>query len=287
MPTKTKAFYKTLLFWEMVIGGALLLCAAVILAVNLKKPAPAEPTGASSAYTEPTEATTPAAPVANPLQPNDFAFKGDYLTCLAVPSVLGIDVSEWQENIDWQQVKAAGVEFVMLRAGWRGSEQGLLFEDTLAQSHYAGAKAAGLKVGAYFFSQAVSVEEAVEEANFLLDIIKDWKLDMPVVYDWEHIQDSYRTGAVDAQLLTDCTKAFCDTVAEAGYQPMVYFNSTLSFDLLYLNELTDYKFWLAQYSNILQYPHRVDMWQYTETGSVPGIGGNVDINLYFPWLTVQ
>ena len=196
-------------------------------------------------------------------------------------------MSEWQENVNWPQVKAAGVEFVMLRAGWRGSEQGLLFEDTLVQSHYAGAKAAGLQVGAYFFSQAVSVEEAVEEANFLLDIIKDWELDMPVVYDWEHIKDSYRTGTVDARLLTDCTKAFCDTVAKAGYTTMLYFNETQSFDLLYLNELTDYKFWLARYDDQLDYPDRVDMWQYTETGSVPGIQGNVDINLYFPWLTDQ
>lgn len=283
MPTKIKAVYKSLLFWEIVAGVVLLSCAVVILAVNLKKPAPAESTGTGSAYTEPTGATTLAPLIENPLRPGDFAFKEDYLACLTAPSVLGIDVSEWQKTVDWQQAKAVGVEFVMLRAGWRGSEQGLLFEDTLAQSHYAGAKATGLKVGAYFFSQAISEEEAVEEAKFLLDIIKNWQVEMPIVYDWEHISDTYRTDAVDVRLLTDCTKAFCETVAKAGYKPMVYFNTRQSFDRLYLNELTDYKFWLAQYDDALDYPYRVDMWQYTETGSVPGVEGNVDINLYFPW----
>jgi len=282
MLTKIKALYKSLLFWEIAAGVVLLVCAVVILAVHFTKPAPPEPTVETTVYTEPTQATQPTPPP-NPLQPEDFAFQGEYLTCLTAPSVLGIDVSEWQAEVDWQQVKAAGVQFVMIRAGWRGSEQGLLFEDTLAQSHYVGAKAAGLQVGAYFFSQAVSVEEAREEAAFLLNCIQSWSLDMPVVYDWEHIQDAYRTNAVDARLLTDCTKAFCDAIVRAGHTPMVYFNATQSFDRMYLGELTDYKFWLARYDHRLDYPYRVDMWQYTETGTVPGIQGNVDINLRFLW----
>ena len=281
MPVKTKAFHKILRHWYWLAGGILLLCAVVLLTVELQKvdtvtPATTDPTTASTAPTLPQ-------PPFNPLQPGDFAFREDYLACLTAPSVLGIDVSEWQTQVDWQQVKAAGVEFVMLRAGWRGSEQGVLTVDTCAQSHYEGAAAAGLKVGVYFFSQSISPAEAVEEANFLLGIIKDWNLSMPVVYDWEYISADSRTGNMDARTLTDCAKAFCDTVAAAGYEPMVYFNTSQSFDLLYLQELTDYKFWLAQYRNALEYPYRVDMWQYTNTGSVPGIDGNVDINLFFPW----
>ena len=213
----------------------------------------------------------------------DFATVDGYLTCLSTQSVLGIDVSEWQDEIDWQQVKNAGVEFAMIRVGWRGSEQGVLVEDICAQANYAGAAAVGIKVGAYFFSQAISVEEATEEANYMLNLIKDWNVEMPVVYDWEFISAESRTGNVDPRTLTDCTKAFCDIVANAGYQPMVYFNMNHSYENIYIRELTDYPFWLARYDTVLNYPYKIDMWQYTETGSVPGITTNVDINLYFPW----
>jgi len=229
-----------------------------------------------------TEMTLPP-PEANPLDLGDFALEGDYLTCLTAPSVLGIDVSEWQEEVDWQQVKAAGVEFVMIRAGWRGSVQGVLTEDTYARANYAGATAAGVQVGVYFFSQAISVAEAVEEAEFLLEIIRDWKLDMPVVYDWEFISAESRTGNVSARTLTECTKAFCERIKQAGFQPMIYFNADQAAERMYLRELTEYPFWLAQYDTVLNYPYKIDMWQYTETGTVPGISGNVDINLYFPW----
>lgn len=282
MLTKIKAYTKNPLFWELLLGCILLLAAAIVLIVHLAKPAPkpAAPTE-TTLFTEPTAATLPPLPE-NPLQPGDFAYREDYLTCLTAPSVLGIDVSEWQANVDWQQVKAAGVEFVIIRAGWRGSELGVLTRDTLAQSHYEGAKAAGLKVGAYFFSQAISLEEATADGDFLLEIIRDWELDMPVVFDWEHISDSYRTAQVDARLLTDITKTFCDKIATSGYKPMVYFNAAHAADRLYLQELTEYGFWLAQYDDQMDYPYRVDLWQYTESGTVPGIDGKVDIDLYFP-----
>ena len=159
----------------------------------------------------------------------------------------------------------------------------MLAEDDCAQANYRGAIDAGLKVGAYFFSQAISMQEAVEEANYLMEIIKDWDVEMPIVYDWEYISDDSRTGKMDARTLTDCTKAFCETVKAAGYTPMVYFNADQSHKSIYLEELIDYGFWLAQYDTVLNYPYKIDMWQYTETGSVPGIDGNVDINLYFPW----
>lgn len=286
MQTENKNLYKTPLFWGLAVGFVLLIIGLVIvLVVKLTAPTLNIP-HSTTATTENTQVTTDSTlppPDANPIGLGDFALMGDYLSCLTVPSVLGIDVSEWQAEVDWQQVKDAGVEFAMIRAGWRGSEKGVLTEDTCAQANYAGATAAGVQVGVYFFSQAISVQEAVEEAEFLLEIIRGWKLDMPVVYDWEFISEDSRTGKLDARTLTDCTKAFCETVADAGYRPMVYFNADQSFERMYLRELTEYDFWLAQYDTVLNYPYKIDMWQYTETGAVPGISGNVDINLYFPW----
>ncbi len=279
--------YKSPIFWSAVIGGLTCLCVLIFIFIALRGPRQTpeptvETTTTQPTPTEATEATLPP-PEANPIGLGDFAMMGGYLTCLSTRSVLGIDVSEWQGKIDWQQVRATGVEFAMIRAGYRGTEQGVVLEDLSAQANYAGATAAGVKVGAYFFSQAVTVEEAVEEANFLLSVIKDWNVEMPVVFDWEYVDAESRTGKVDPRTLTDCTKAFCDTVAAAGYQPMIYFNISHSYDNVYLRELTGYPFWLARYDTVLDYPYKIDMWQYTETGSVPGISGNVDINLYFPW----
>ncbi len=283
---RKKPFCKTALFWELAIGGLVFLFVLIYIIVALNGPKQNASSNEESTYTESTtkvtEVTLPP-PEANPIGLGDFAMEGDYLTCLTTPSVLGIDVSVWQSEIDWQQVKAAGVEFAMIRVAWRGSEVGVLEEDEYAQANYAGATAAGIKVGAYFFSQAISVEEAEEEADYLLELIKDWNVEMPVVYDWEFISEDSRTGKVDPRTLTDCTKAFCDKIAKAGYQPMVYFNASHSLHNVYIRELTDYPFWLARYDTVLDYPYKVDMWQYTETGKVPGINGNVDINLFFPW----
>lgn len=288
MQTKKKEIYKTLLFWEVLIGVLVMLCVLIVVIVELGKPLPDNPdsTGGSNNQTENSGGSiedTQYLPEANPIGLGDFATKNGFLYCLTTPSRLGIDVSVWQGQIDWKKVKAAGVDFAMIRVGYRGSEQGVLKEDTYAQTNYAGATAAGIKVGAYFFSQAITVEEAVEEAKYLLNLIKDWKVDMPIVFDWEFVGGGSRTDGITARTLTNCSKAFCDTVSAAGYKSMIYFNTDQSFNSLYLRELTDYKFWLAQYDTVLNYPYKIDMWQYTETGSVPGIKGNVDINLYFPW----
>lgn len=227
----------------------------------------------------PPEVTGPTAPQ-NPYGPVDFGFDGAYITCLAGDYQVGIDVSEWQETIDWQAVRDAGVEYVMLRIGWRGSEEGKLFEDDCFRSHYDGATAAGLQVGGYFFSQAVSVEEAKEEAAYVLQLLDGRALQMPLIFDWEQINSTDRTADMDRRTLTDCSIAFCSAVKEAGYEPGIYFNPDLGSRLLYLGELTDYRFWLAMYSSTMSYPHKVDMWQYTNTGSVPGIEGDVDLNVH-------
>ncbi len=286
MELEQKPFYKKLFFWQIAIPAILIVGIGIYIAIELVKPQPAPqtPTVETTQATDAeTQAPTLPPPPPNPYGMFDFAMEGDYLTCTAGESMLGIDVSFWQGDIDWQQVKEAGVEYAMLRIGWRGSEQGVLAEDEYAQANYAGASAAGIRIGGYFFSQSVTPEEAVEEAKYALSIIEDWNVDMPIVYDWEYIDAESRTGNVDARTLTDCTKAFCQTIAEAGYTPMIYFNENQSHKQMYLEELTDYPFWLAQYSTTLDYPYRISMWQYSDTGSVPGISGNVDLNLYFTY----
>lgn len=264
MLTKIKAFCKEPMVWLLAAISLLLLISLILLIVLLRRPAPQPQVSA-----EPTQVTTaPTAPTEIPTQPT-------------TPPVYGIDVSEHQEAIDWQQVKASGMEFVMIRVGWRGETQGELFADTLAQTHYAGAKAAGLKVGAYIFSQANTPEEGTEEAEFLLEQTKDWEIDMYLVLNWEHLSDDNRTNSVDARLLTDITKAFCQEISQAGKEPMVYFDAYLAKTRLHPEELTEYPFWLAQYAEEMDFSYPVKMWQYTSTGTVPGIEGNVDINRYY------
>lgn len=275
MKTKAKPFYKMPLFWEICAVALAVLTLAAALALG--QPA----FGDSRSTTAETKQTEASVLPENPLAPEDFVYAGDYLTCLSTQTVLGIDVSYWQEDIDWIQVKEAGIQFAMIRLGYRSMAEGVLNEDSRARANYAGATAAGIPVGAYFFSQAVTVEEAVQEARFVLEMIRDWELQMPIVYDWEHTGEDTRTADVDARTLTDCTKAFCETVEAAGYEAMVYFNSYQAENSVYLEELAEYSFWLAQYDQPLDFEHRVDMWQYTDQGTVPGIQGDVDVNLYF------
>jgi len=273
--TKRKLLFLLIPALALVLAGLLL---TVFLLERPNAPSPAPTTEA------PTTAPTLPPPTENVFTPMDFGYEGDYLTCLTDESVLGIDVSRYQGEIDWEKVKQAGVEFAMLRAGFRGyGESGVLKEDTTVRQNYENATAAGIKVGVYFFSQATSVEEAVEEADFLLDIIGDWELQMPVAYDWECLADDYRTVDVDSRTVTDCAIAFCEEMEAAGFDTMVYFNPSQSRTQMHLAELVDYGFWLAMYSDSMRYEYKVDMWQYTNQGAVPGIKGKVDINLFFPY----
>lgn len=237
---------------------------------------------------EPTEPPTEPEPTEPPTDLNpygifDFQYAGRYLKLLEGESITGIDVSAHQQEVDWVQVKESGVEFVMIRLGYRGyGEAGTLNEDKYARENLKGAAAAGLDIGVYFFSQAISVEEALEEADFVLEMLNGMELAMPVVYDWEFVSDTARTAGMDRRTLTDCSLAFLGKIEEAGYEPMLYFNTNQARKLLYLQELEQYDFWLALYSHRMTFPYKIKMWQYTCTGSVPGITGNCDINIYFP-----
>ena len=289
MEQKTKTRDKWILIGIQVSVLVLLLVVGVLITLRPRQSGRAEtaPQQTTAATTEPTtEATTePTSPLpTNPYGFNDFQFQGDYLTCLAGPSVLGIDVSSFQGDIDWEQVRQAGIEFVIIRIGGRSyGEEGNLYDDDNAYSNYIGAREAGLQVGVYFFSQAISAEEAREEALFVLERTEGWELDFPIVYDWEYISDTARTANVDQRTLTDCTLAFCRAIEKADREAMVYFNPTQVNKRFYLEELLGYHFWLAMYSDRMTFPHKVDMWQYTCEGTVPGIEGPVDINLYFPY----
>lgn len=217
----------------------------------------------------------------NPYGVEDFGYENGFMTCLTGESWLGVDVSHHQKEIDWQQVADAGVKFAMIRLGYRTLADGLLKEDTYGRTNLSAARNAGLKIGAYFFSQAITVEEAVEEAEYLLSLLNGTKLELPVVFDWEDGFDNSRAAGLDKETLNACAIAFCDRIRAAGYQPMVYFNPDLANRLLDLELMQQkgYGFWLAMYREQMNWPYAFDLWQYTESGAVPGIVGKVDINL--------
>ena len=201
----------------------------------------------------------------------------------AYSTALGIDVSSHQKEIDWEKVAASGVEFVMIRLGFRGyGQEGTMNLDTYFEKNLLGAKSAGLKVGVYFFSQAITVDEALEEAVFVLDTLKGAALDYPVVYDWEPITTAKaRTDGLDIDTLTDCAIAFCDAVSYGGYTPMVYYNLPVGYTRYDLSRLTSYDVWFAQYASkpSMYYDYRI--WQYTDSGRIPGIETKVDMNIAF------
>lgn len=269
------------------MGVAIILLLIAIIFMTRCSAQPSETTGSTDNSSAEAPETDPTAPtlIENPYGAGDFAYNNGYLTCITGSSMLGIDVSSHQGTIDWTKVATSDVKFAMVRVGYRGYVVGDVCEDTMWQTNMQGARDNGLMIGAYFFSQAISVEEALEEAAFVLEKLNGMKLDLPIVFDWEPIGDSARTAHMDAKTLNACAKAFCDAVEAAGYDGMVYFNIDLSSRLLDLPQMQQagYHFWLAMYSDRMTFPHRIDMWQYTDGGSVPGINGNVDLNLYFTY----
>lgn len=231
--------------------------------------------------TEPENPTIP--PDTNPYDRYDFQYnRHNYLLLQNVKSYAGVDVSAYQGNIDWEAVKASGIHFAIIRLGYRGYESGKLVEDEYAIRNLEGARAAGLKVGAYFFSQALSIKETDQEIDFILGILGEFPLDMPIVLDWEIPSSTARTAGMDKQTLTDIQLHFCGQMRDRGYQPMIYFNWYQSENLYDLHALEEYPFWLALYQDRMTYPWKIEMWQWTSTGKVPGIAGNVDINVYMP-----
>lgn len=194
---------------------------------------------------------------------------------------LGVDVSEHQGYVDWQALKDSGFEFAFIRLGYRGyGQEGRICLDREFHRNIQNAQTAGFDVGVYFFAQAVNEEEALEEANFVLQNLEGYTLQLPVVYDPESIlDDEARTDNVSGEQFTKNTEVFCSAVADAGYDPMIYANMLWEAFELDLEELSEYPLWYADYEPVPQTPYHFRFWQYTNQGQVPGITGNTDLNI--------
>lgn len=196
-------------------------------------------------------------------------------------SIAGIDLSAYQGDVDFSKVKDAGFDYCMLRVGYRTYGGGIITADTNFETYVSNALKNNLDVGVYFFSSAINVTEAKEEANFVLDAIKPYNITYPVVLDVEEIASgTSRQESLSADELTAVVKAFCETITDAGYEVMIYSNLKGFVANLNLEELEQYDKWYAYYDETPYYPYKFTMWQYSSTGSVDGIDGNVDLDIY-------
>ena len=196
-------------------------------------------------------------------------------------STLGIDVSKWQGEIDWDKVKNSGIDFVIIRCGYRGSVTGSLVEDPYFLQNIKGATSSGLKVGVYFFTQAINEVEAVEEASMVVSLLGDYELQYPVFIDTEGAGGEGRADNLDVETRTMVCEAFCRTIENAGFEAGVYASRNWYNNNLNTSELEDYVIWLAEYRSAPLYQGYYRMWQYTSKGKVDGIEGNVDMNISY------
>lgn len=225
----------------------------------------------------------------------DFVWEDDRLVYVGdeYKTRFGIDVSAYQnqaspnKTIDWEAVANDGVEFVMVRAGFRGYGTGSLNRDAYCLQNVDGAMDAGLETGVYFFSQAITVEEAIEEADYVISILDGREITGPIAYDWEMHDSTYRVYGTTPEMATACALAFCQRIEEAGYQPMVYMSKYVGYNKFNLPQLAQYPIWFPEYKSASSeklYPafyYQMDIWQFSSSCSVDGIGGRVDGNIQF------
>ena len=229
-------------------------------------------------------------PINESLAKNDFDIDNlnenevgqySYLKDGQTVSRFGIDVSAHQGDIDWEAVAADGVEFAFVRAVYRGYGTGKLVVDEKCIENIEGAQAAGIDVGVYVFSQAISQAEVLEEASTVLNLLDGYTLQLPIVFDVEKVNDSQaRTNSLSIEDRTNLTIAFLEAIKNAGYEPMIYHNTEMGAMLLDLSQLTDYPKWFAGYNKEFYWPYQYDVWQYSESGRVNGINGNVDLDIW-------
>lgn len=194
--------------------------------------------------------------------------------------VKGVDVSKYQGNIDWNQVKASGIEFAIIRVGYRGYGTGVLVEDSTFRQNIKGATAAGLKVGLYFYSQAINETEAVEEASMVISLCQGYNISYPIYFDTEKVAgDTGRADNISRAQRTANAVAFCETIRNSGYKAGVYSYASWFYNQLNMASLSPYSIWIAQYRNELSFDYNYDIWQYSSTGSVPGIPKPTDMNV--------
>ena len=197
------------------------------------------------------------------------------------PATFGIDVSKYQSSIDWDKVKTAGVEFAIIRVGYRGYGSGALVQDPKFEEHFTNARNAGRRVGSYCFSQAVNENEAREEAQACVYVLNGRQLDYPIYFDTE--ASGAGNGRADGLGVTDRTKcavAFCEEVKALGYKPGVYASTTWFRNRLDMSQLSNYYIWNAHY-NVASSPIACNMWQGTCTARIPGYGGQLDVNISY------
>ncbi len=199
---------------------------------------------------------------------------------------VGIDVSKYQRDIDWKKVKETGVEFAIIRVGYRGYGTGALVEDSYFAKNIKNATKAGLKVGVYIFSQAINTKEAVEEASMCIDAVKGYKLAYPIFFDTEY-STSRKTGRADhltKSQRTKIAKAFCETVENAGYQAGIYASASWFTGQLNYSDISKYDIWVAHYGvDKPKFNHHYDIWQYTGSGTCAGVPGAVDMNIGYTY----
>lgn len=196
-------------------------------------------------------------------------------------ALFGIDVSKWNKDIDWEAVAASGVDFAIIRCGYRGSKTGALVEDPYFRQNIEEAQAAGIKVGVYFFTQATTEVEAVEEASMALALCKGQKLALPIFIDTEGAGGTGRADGLDVETRTVVCEAFCRTIDNSGFNAGVYASKNWYEHNLETERLEDYTIWLAQYSKEATYEGKYDLWQYTSAGTVEGINTRVDLNMCY------
>lgn len=197
-----------------------------------------------------------------------------------IHSIKGIDVSRHQGEIDWEKVAQDQVSYAFIRAGFRGSTEGKLVEDEYFKDNIEGALANDVQVGIYFYTQAVTESEAIDEAEFVLDLIEGYDVGYPVVLDLEEVDSNQaRTAEMTREEYTKAAVAFCETIKEAGYTPMIYGNLKTFLIMLDMEQIEAYDKWFAYYNAPVYFPYEFSIWQYSSTGSVDGIKGDVDLNV--------
>lgn len=199
-------------------------------------------------------------------------------------SMFGIDVSEFNGNIDWQKVKDDNVQFVYIRIGRRGASTGLLYDDDMFDVNYEGAKAVGLKIGVYFFSQAYDIKEAIDEARWVLNKIADKQLELPIVLDCEEVyleNEEPRISNLNRTQHTNNALAFLNEIQTNGYQAMLYTYPYWANNYYEIDRFKDFPIWLAYYDENPDVEFGFTMWQYSNTGTINGIKGDTDLDIMF------
>ena len=291
IPRRTQRRRRTpvflLLFAAVLVAG---LLAAVIYSLRPVKAPDPEPDphegqvyindGANMVWYTPLEGV----PVSG-VEQDEFVRDGERIryTGASYATRWGVDVSNYQGSIDWQALKAQGIEFAYLRLGLRGyGEQGTLYTDRSFARYYEGAKAAGIDVGVYFFSQAVTVREAADEALFALELLDGRALDLPVYYDWEPVSaDDSRTAVYDGRYLTAGATAFCNIIERGGYTSGVYLNRQQGYYRYDLRSLAGRSLWVADYADYPDFYYAYDVWQYEHQAQLDGVNEIIDLNLEF------